>query len=76
MINQTDQLLKRYGTRGAVNKDHPISVKIVNDELSQLMVISAVLLSIFLAMSMFILNLQLMTLDLVRPRAYGRISEG
>ena len=59
-----------------MNKDHPISVKIVNDELSQLMVISAVLLSIFLAMSMFILNLQLMTLDLVRPRAYGRISEG
>lgn len=59
VIDQTDALLKRYGTRGAVGRDKQISARIVNDELSQLKVMGTVLPAIFLAVSMFILNVVL-----------------
>jgi putative ABC transport system permease protein len=56
VIDQTDRLLDSYGTRGAVGRDQQISSRIVSDELSQLKVMGTVLPSIFLAVSMFILN--------------------
>jgi len=56
VIAQTDRLLDAYGTRGAVGRDKQISARIVSDELSQLKVMGTVLPSIFLAVSMFILN--------------------
>ena len=52
----TDRLLDAYGTRGAVGRDQQISARIVSDELSQLKVMGTVLPSIFLLVSMFILN--------------------
>ena len=59
VIDHTDALLKRYGTRGAVGRDKQISTQIVSNELSQLKVMGTVLPSIFLAVSMFILNVVL-----------------
>lgn len=56
VIKQTDRLLDPYGTRGAVGRDQQISAQIVSNELSQLKVMGTVLPSIFLAVSMFILN--------------------
>lgn len=56
VIDQTDRLLDAYGTRGAVGRDQQISARIVSDELSQLKVMGTVLPSIFLLVSMFILN--------------------
>jgi putative ABC transport system permease protein len=56
VIDQTDRLLDTYGTRGAVERDKQISARIVSDELSQLKVMGTVLPSIFLLVSMFILN--------------------
>lgn len=56
VIQQTDRLLDPYGTRGAVGRDQQISAQIVSNELSQLKVMGTVLPSIFLAVSMFILN--------------------
>lgn len=56
VIAQTDRLLDANGTRGAVGRDKQISARIVSDELSQLKVMGTVLPSIFLAVSMFILN--------------------
>ena len=56
VMDQTDRLLEHYGTRGAVGRDKQISARIVSDELSQLKVMGTVLPSIFLAVSMFILN--------------------
>lgn len=56
VIEQTDRLLNQYGTRGAAGRDKQMSSRIVSDELSQLKVMGTVLPSIFLAVSMFILN--------------------
>ena len=56
VIDQADRVLAYYGTRGAVGRDKQISARIVSDELSQLKVMGTVLPSIFLAVSMFILN--------------------
>lgn len=56
VIDQVDALLTRYGTHGAVGRDQQISAKMVSNELSQLKVMGTVLPSIFLAVSIFILN--------------------
>ena len=56
VITHTDALLARYGNRGAVGRDKQLSVQIVNNEMNELKVMGSVLPAIFLAVSVFILN--------------------
>jgi putative ABC transport system permease protein len=51
-----DRLLAPYGSLGAVAREEQMSVTIVDNELAQLKVMGSVLPAIFLAVSMFILN--------------------